>query len=60
MKCPGSTLGGMLRHPAPERKNYFCGVDYAMACMRVHERRLKFDREVGLSKKQAECIDGKK
>ena len=32
-----------MKFPAPVREMYFTAQDYALACMRVHERRLAFD-----------------
>ena len=35
--------GATIKFPAPAREMYFTARDYALACMRVHERRLAFD-----------------
>lgn len=44
MKTPEHSLAAMEKFPAPDRKYYFTGKDYAMACMRVHEKRIKYDK----------------
>jgi len=44
LKPPEFTPAAIAAHPAPDRARYFCGADYAAACMRTHDRRMKYDR----------------
>lgn len=34
----------IARHPAPVREHYFTSRDYAAACKRIHDKRIKHDR----------------
>lgn len=42
------SLAAIAKHPAPDRKYYFTGSDYAAACMRVHEKRLDYDKKASV------------
>lgn len=35
----------VARYPAPVREIYFTPADYAAACQRTHDRRVKFDKQ---------------
>lgn len=41
---PEYSPAAVARFPAPERQFYFCGRDYAAACMRIHEKRVQHDK----------------
>ena len=45
MLPPNHSAESIRRYPAPERENYFNGQDYAMACMRTYNKRIKFDKQ---------------
>lgn len=36
----------VARYPAPRREIYFTPEDYAAACKRTHDRRVKFDKQI--------------
>lgn len=44
---PKESSAAIARYPAPDRAFYFTGRDYAAACKRIHEKRLKFDKHKG-------------
>lgn len=44
---PEYSPASVARFPAPERQFYFCGRDYAAACLRTHEKRVQCDRDAG-------------
>jgi hypothetical protein len=43
MQPPNHSREAIARFPAPDRAHYFNGADYAMACMRTYNKRIKFD-----------------
>lgn len=57
MPLPEHSERATATYPAPEREKYFTGPDYAAACRRVFENRLKFDGlcikpGIGITKKK--------
>ena len=43
MPAPEHSLRSIETYPAPVREKYFTGHDYAMACLRTHNKRVKLD-----------------
>lgn len=44
MKPHEHSPAAIAKYPAPRREMYFIAVDYAAACMRVHNKRAEFDK----------------
>jgi len=43
MPAPQHSAESIEKYPAPIREKYFTGQDYAMACLRTHDKRVKYD-----------------
>lgn len=52
MKPPKHSAAAVKAHPAPKRKDFKAGAEYAEACRLVEEARVEFDQPTGLTPKQ--------